>query len=201
MKKYRKWTQEEINFIKKNINEMNNVKIGKVLNRNRTNIQRVIQFYEIKRSEKAIKKFRIENGKIVCKKRGGTGKKIRYKKVKCQYSKLGYCFECISHCKDNDGYPIIRRNTKQGKMSRYVYKKYYKKEIPKGICVLHKCDNSSCINPKHLFLGTHLDNTQDMLKKERRPSGFPNGTIREYDKGKYIKIDGKWTYKNKLMVV
>lgn len=40
--------------------------------------------------------------------------------------------------------------------------------IPSGMNVLHKCDNTICVNPEHLFLGTALDNTQDMIRKNRR---------------------------------
>lgn len=44
-------------------------------------------------------------------------------------------------------------------------------EIPKGLIVRHKCDTALCCNPNHLEIGTHKDNTQDMLKRKRHQFG------------------------------
>jgi hypothetical protein len=73
---------------------------------------------------------------------------------------------------------------------RFSYE-LHKGRIPDDLLVLHRCDNGSCCNPDHLFLGTHKDNVGDCFAKGRRamPSAklTPElvGEIREqYDKHK-----------------
>ena len=49
---------------------------------------------------------------------------------------------------------------------RVSYRIHYG-EIPEGKLVLHSCDNPSCVNPKHLRVGTAFDNTHDAIDRKR----------------------------------
>jgi hypothetical protein len=48
----------------------------------------------------------------------------------------------------------------------------------RGECALHRCDNPPCVNPQHLFVGTHKDNSDDMIAKGRdaKAYGDANGS-------------------------
>jgi len=62
-------------------------------------------------------------------------------------------------------------NNKSMTSSRASYL-IFKGEIPNGMQVCHSCDVKECVNPDHLFVGTHKDNVQDMIQKGRKMSSF-----------------------------
>ena len=66
----------------------------------------------------------------------------------------------------NHGYGYIRWNQKDCLAHRIVYE-IVNGPVPKGFMVLHKCDNPSCVNPEHLYLGEALENAQDRDKRKR----------------------------------
>jgi hypothetical protein len=93
-------------------------------------------------------------------------------------------------------YILKQRHYRAHRIAYYLYLG----EIPEDKFVCHRCDNPACVNPKHLFLGLPIDNTQDMISKGRLNSS------RGEDKGiSYRKESGKWrarymkNYKNVLV--
>ena len=76
------------------------------------------------------------------------------------------CWEWTA-TKTPNGYGQFTVDRKKIQTHRLAWEFTYGK-IPEGLCVLHKCDNKACVNPAHLFIGTHNDNMQDMIKKNRQ---------------------------------
>jgi len=69
--------------------------------------------------------------------------------------------------KDKNGYgkvKISRRHFRAHRISAMLFLGF---NINSSLLVCHKCDNPSCVNPNHLFIGTDLDNAKDRDKKGR----------------------------------
>ncbi len=84
------------------------------------------------------------------------------------------CWEWLAS-KDSWGYGQIKTNKKVISSHRFSYAHYKNNGQPvqSNLCVCHHCDNPGCVNPNHLFLGTHIDNMQDMIRKGRRVNPRP----------------------------
>ena len=75
--------------------------------------------------------------------------------------------------KNRDGYALKSYKGKMYRHHRLVYEQEHG-PIPKGMVIMHTCDNPPCINPEHLRLGTHQDNIADCVNKGRQPRGVIN---------------------------
>ena len=62
-----------------------------------------------------------------------------------------------------------RRNYSTHRLSAFLFLDF---DIDSKILILHECDNPPCINPEHLFSGTHRDNRIDCVSKGRNPKTF-----------------------------
>src|SRR3990167_7169618 len=69
-------------------------------------------------------------------------------------------------CTKSNGYGLIQVGGKLEHVHRASWMAH-RGPIPNGLWVLHHCDVRNCINPEHLYLGTHSDNTADMVNRGR----------------------------------
>jgi hypothetical protein len=98
----------------------------------------------------------------------------------------GECWEFLG-TRDKDGYGRLAVDGRKTRAHRVAWV-VYRGEIPEGLHVLHTCDVPACVNPEHLFLGTHADNMHDRDAKGRavvpvRRGGKATGSMRRVRDG------------------
>ncbi len=94
-------------------------------------------------------------------------------------------------CTNTDGYGSIWAFNKGWRIHRLSYFLFIG-EIPKGLLVCHTCDKPACFNPAHLWVGTHKENMEDMMRKgrtlyaEQRPNNKISTQMRPVIAKKYL---------------
>ena len=83
--------------------------------------------------------------------------------------------ECLvwTGCRHGQGYGMFSTGRTGDRKMSYAHRVAYELEngpVPDGMFVCHHCDNPPCVDPSHLFLGTHLDNVRDRDAKGRQVS-------------------------------
>jgi len=75
------------------------------------------------------------------------------------------CWEWSAY-RDGQGYGHFRGVTGRVQAHRQAWELTHG-AIPAGMLVCHMCDNTACVRPEHLYIGTHADNMRDMVARGR----------------------------------
>lgn len=67
---------------------------------------------------------------------------------------------------NSEGYPYLKKDGKEERVSRLMWE-LHNGPIPEEFVIRHTCDNTKCINPDHLLVGTQSQNIQDCVKRKR----------------------------------
>ena len=84
------------------------------------------------------------------------------------------CWEWVG-AKNGRGYGKVYYEKENTYTHRLAFKLCFKVELTPEIFICHKCNNTSCCNPSHLFAGTAKDNTDDCIAKGRLKPGISHG--------------------------
>lgn len=110
------------------------------------------------------------------------------------------CWEWAG-AKNEHGYGVIgrgRRSDGNTKAHRVSYQIFHGAKLTPSELVLHRCDNPSCVNPLHLWVGTPKENSRDMLEKGRgTPPPVRRGVENNKAKLDEIKIQQIFHLRNK----
>lgn len=128
-------------------------------------------------------KFRIDYTRRVRTRTGNHLKQIEQFHAKIKIDSPESCW-IWTDALDKDGYGKLRISKHKFKKAHRLSYELYKGNIPQGYLICHHCDNPSCVNPEHLFLGLPKDNMRDMYNKGR----YVNGNLKLSSKDlEYIK--------------
>lgn len=92
-----------------------------------------------------------------------------WERVTLQTELRGECHIFTGHT-DECGYGRIHNGRKLVRLHRATWEREHG-QIEPGMEVCHECDTPACINPDHLFLGTHKENIEDCVRKGRNQRG------------------------------